>query len=222
MGMKKCSKCQTLKNIEFFNKNKSQKDGLSAYCIPCKRAHDKKYYAKNSSRVKFSVSLYREKHPEKVKECKKKEYQKNRESYLLRSKNNYHSNKEAINSRSKEARRLDKSYSKKAYERTKVRKAQDPGFRAILNVRQRLSVFLKGKPHSYSKKLGCNVEILKKHLESQFQPGMSWENYGEWHVDHKIALSTAWELGPEEFAKSCHYTNLQPLWALDNIRKGNR
>jgi hypothetical protein len=77
------------------------------------------------------------------------------------------------------------------------------------------------KSGSAIRDLGCTVEELKKHLETHFQPGMTWDNYGEWHVDHKIPLSSFDLSNPVEFKKSCHYTNLQPLWALDNIRKSD-
>lgn len=68
--------------------------------------------------------------------------------------------------------------------------------------------------------IGCNLIELKTHLESQFKNNMSWKNYGEWHIDHIIPLSSA--KTKEELYKLCHYTNLQPLWAIDNLRKGNR
>jgi hypothetical protein len=63
-------------------------------------------------------------------------------------------------------------------------------------------------------------EFLKKHLEIQFIEGMSWENQGKWHIDHKIPLSSA--KTEEEVYKLCHYTNLQPLWAEDNLKKGSK
>ena len=73
--------------------------------------------------------------------------------------------------------------------------------------------------------LGCTTEELKKHIESQFKEGMSWKNYGEWHIDHKIPLKYKQDgISPtlEEVAKRLHYNNTQPLWASDNISKGNR
>jgi len=63
------------------------------------------------------------------------------------------------------------------------------------------------------------IEQLKEHLEKQFDENMTWDNYGEWHIDHIIPLSSA--NTEEEMYKLCHYTNLQPLWAIDNIIKAN-
>ena len=71
--------------------------------------------------------------------------------------------------------------------------------------------------------LGCDVLTLKKHLESQFKDGMSWGNYGRkgWHIDHIIPLDQFNLIDLEEQKKAFYYTNLQPLWAIDNLIKGN-
>jgi hypothetical protein len=74
------------------------------------------------------------------------------------------------------------------------------------------------KPSRSFELLGTDLEGFKAHMESQFLPGMSWENHGEWHIDHIIPLASG--KTPEEIWKLCHYTNLQPLWASDNLSKG--
>jgi len=68
--------------------------------------------------------------------------------------------------------------------------------------------------------LGCTPQELKEHLEKQFVEGMTWENRGEWHIDHIIPLSSA--KNEDEVYRLCHFTNLQPLWALDNLKKSNK
>lgn len=60
------------------------------------------------------------------------------------------------------------------------------------------------------------------HLESLFKPGMSWENHGEWHIDHILPLASFDLTDEQQAAKACHYTNLQPLWASENMSKGAR
>ena len=70
--------------------------------------------------------------------------------------------------------------------------------------------------------IGCAPQFLKEYLEKQFSEGMSWDNYGfyGWHIDHKIPLSSA--DNEEDIYKLCNYTNLQPLWATDNLKKSNK
>lgn len=87
------------------------------------------------------------------------------------------------------------------------------------NLRKRLNKLLKFNGKSHIVNLGCSVEQLKKYLESKFQVGMTWDNYGKWHVDHIKPLS---KFDIANYKEACHYTNLQPLWAKDNIRKGNK
>lgn len=68
--------------------------------------------------------------------------------------------------------------------------------------------------------LGVDFLEFKIYIESQFKEGMSWENHGEWHLDHKIPIS--WAKSEEDVYKLNHYTNFQPLWKLENLSKGNR
>ena len=68
--------------------------------------------------------------------------------------------------------------------------------------------------------LGCDFVFIKNYLESKFIDGMSWDNYGKWHVDHIIPLSSA--KTEEDVYKLCHYTNLQPLWCEENLKKGTK
>ena len=103
---------------------------------------------------------------------------------------------------------------------------KNPKTRASKNVRRRLTSFFKGaKDHHFSKGVGCTKKELNQHLESQFTEGMSWGNYGSgengdhvgsWHIDHIIPISKF----KGEFPN--HYTNLQPMWGIDNMKKGNK
>lgn len=72
--------------------------------------------------------------------------------------------------------------------------------------------------------LGCTAVEACQHLERLFQPGMSWENWGfgldKWHLDHRIPISSFDLADPEQLARACHYTNLQPLWQPENLAKG--
>jgi hypothetical protein len=70
--------------------------------------------------------------------------------------------------------------------------------------------------------LGCRLPELTSYIESKFLPGMSWENRNLWHLDHIRPLKTFDLADPTQLAVACHFTNLQPLWAGDNLRKGHR
>jgi hypothetical protein len=117
-----------------------------------------------------------------------------------------------------------RSIGKRAY----AKASNDPHKRIGFALRSRLRFRLRLTGLSSSKTaikyLGCSIEELKSYLESLFEPGMTWENYGlkGWHIDHKIPLA-AFDLTNSEHLKIvCHYCNLQPLWAKDNLKKGNR
>lgn len=101
------------------------------------------------------------------------------------------------------------------------RRKTDIAFKLLGNLRNRIRQALVNeyKISTTVELLGCSIPQLRTHLEIQFQPGMSWENYGEWHVDHKKPCA-AFDLNRAEQQKECfHYTNLQPLWAEENERK---
>lgn len=114
--------------------------------------------------------------------------------------------------------------------RARENRKEDVNVRIAENLRSRLSRAIKKgyKPVSAVSDLGCSIEDFKRHLESKFYnhkktgKAMSWDNYGEWHIDHVDAISKFDLTNEEELKKACHYTNLQPLWAPDNLSKGNR
>lgn len=115
---------------------------------------------------------------------------------------------------------------KKDYQQN--RRKEDVNFRLSQNLRNRLSRVLRGKIKGGSavSDLGCSVDKLLQHLEVLFKLGMSWDNYGHkkgikcWHIDHIIPLAAFDLTDREQFLAACHYTNLQPLWAEENMRKG--
>jgi len=92
-----------------------------------------------------------------------------------------------------------------------------------VNLRGRLNKALKGnyKSGSTVKDLGCSIEKLKQHIESKWQPGMNWDNYGRngWHIDHIKPLCKFDLSDRVQLKKACNYNNLQPLWAKDNLDK---
>jgi len=76
------------------------------------------------------------------------------------------------------------------------------------------------KSNSTLKLVGCTIKEFKQHIESQFSEGMSWDNHGEWHIDHIKPISSFDITKEGEQIKAFHYSNCQPLWAKDNLKKG--
>lgn len=108
----------------------------------------------------------------------------------------------------------------------KNRKLVDPSFKLSKTLRSRVGSALraiKGKKSSNTMALtGCNLDFLKKHIENQFIEGMTWENHGDWHVDHIIPCSCFDLANSVEQTICFNWRNLQPLWAYDNLSKSNK
>ena len=97
-------------------------------------------------------------------------------------------------------------------------------YRILSSLRARVWTVLKKQKKSNStiKLTGCSLEELRKHLESNFEDGMDWNNYGVWHVDHIIPCANFDLSNPEQQQICFHYTNLQPMWGEKNMQKGAR
>lgn len=107
----------------------------------------------------------------------------------------------------------------------KNKKSVDVQFKIASDIRTRLYIGLKavgtGKVGCVVKNIGCSIEELKAHIEEQFKPGMSWDNWSRhgWHIDHIKPLSSFDLTEESQLIEACHYTNLQPLWAEENKKK---
>ena len=223
MENKICSRCMLEKNISEFGKHKRSKDGLRYECNTCRSLESKKYRESNTT---------------KIAEIRKKSYEINKEKALNRTKLWRNSNpdkaKEGVNQWRLNNEEKHKFYMKiwRTENRTlinnyvKIRNQSNPLFKLMSNCRSRVSriLFVNNirKKNKTSEIIGCSKEFLKEHLEKQFTNGMTWDNYGlyGWHIDHIIPLSSA--KTEDEIYKLCHYTNLQPLWWFDNLKKGNK
>lgn len=109
----------------------------------------------------------------------------------------------------------------KSYRET--RRKTDPHFKIAENLRTRLNTALRHQSKSGSavRDLGCSIEEFKTYISSKFSSGMTWDNYGEWELDHIIPLSRFDLTDKNQLLSALHYTNYQPLWESDNILKGN-
>lgn len=194
------------------------------YCTACKCVHSRsEFHRKNTldglnSRCKKDRTKYR-----------KIYYENNKELCILNSIKWKSENKDRVN----ELRKINNKRPEVKLKNAKYvydRRKRDPIFKLRMTFSNLLYYHL--KTHSNINKRNCHWEILVgytlndlvKHLESKFQPGMTWDNYGEWHVDHIVPVSSfnIHELGDIEFKKCWCLENLQPLWAKDNIKKSNK
>jgi len=100
----------------------------------------------------------------------------------------------------------------------------DINYKMKHNLKRRMNNAIKGhfKDDSTLKLLGCDLETVKKYLESKFTQGMTWDNYGKWHIDHIMPCASFDLSDPEQQRKCFYYTNLQPLWAKDNMQKRDK
>jgi hypothetical protein len=168
--------------------------------------------------------------PIKKKEYNERYYSKNKDKIKKRLKEWYLENKEKRKERYKENSRMNYYKDKKkkmarvmAYQ--KIKNKTDINWILRKRLRGRLQKALKGiiKSKRTMDLLGVpHLDFLKAWLQSQFKEGMTWENRHLWHIDHIIPCSSFDLTKPEEQAKCFHYTNLQPLWASENLSKGNR
>jgi hypothetical protein len=221
MKTKKCSKCEQIKDICEYTKDKNREDGLFVYCKECKRDSAKKEYEKNKIRILSYQKEYYLQNSNKIRNRVKKDYLDKRKDILMSKKTYYQKNKEKLIDYAKQYRENNRE-KRNQYEIN--RKKTDIIFRLKHLVRNRILKFLNlkkiNKKHKTFEIIGCTPQELKIHLEQKFIDGMSWENQGKWHIDHIIPLSSA--TNEEELYKLCYFTNLQPMWATDNIKKGNK
>lgn len=186
-----------------------------------KKEYLKKYYLKNKEKKKEYDKKYREDNKQKIKSYRKTNEEKNKEyNKLYRLKNI-----EKIRNREKEHYKNNKEKnSEQCNKYQKSRKKTDPLFKLRCNIRNLILLSIKKQGYTKNSKscqiLGCTFEEFKLHLERQFTVGMTWHNQGKWHLDHIYPVSLAKD--EEELIKLNHYTNFQPMWAIENIIKGNK
>jgi len=201
MEKKICSKCRIEKEVCEFNKKSVSKNGIQYYKSRCKKCQSE------------DEKIKRDSNPEQYKIW----YDKTRVDRNKWRSEYYHSNKEIILVRNKRYNKISQNNRKLKYHEDNLYK-----LRHILSCRMRSLLKLNSfnKTKSFNKVIGCPPIFLKKHLEKQFTDGMSWGNHGlyGWHIDHIIPLSSA--KTEEKIYRLCHYTNLQPLWSTDNLKKG--
>ena len=247
--MKYCGKCKTHKPINAFTRDGSRVDGLSNKCRSCTSTYSAKYRIKNKTKIankkrvwylsvvnnhiqvksRICIACHKDKPIGCF--CKHK-YTKSGSANTCKQCDNskhksyYRQNTSVVKART---RAWSKAHPDVLSASKRSWKKRNPGYATQYirtNLQARLVNNLRKALHNGQKvgsavrDLGCSISQLKHHLESRFQPGMSWGNYGQWHIDHIKPLDGFDLTNRAQFLRACHFTNLQPLWKTDNLSKG--
>lgn len=230
MYMKICKICCQNLTFDNYHKNKLAKDGLDNRCKYCCKQYKKQHRLDNLSTYKQKRKAAHEKIKDDIEFKKSKAiYDK---LYALK-------NKSKIRMRDKIYRQKTKD-KRNAINRVRLqnKRKNDLLFKLKTNISNYIRDCLKSKKMGRSYKQFISYEIIDliKHLESKFTSGMTWENYGEWHIDHIIPVSSFDFNNETEIITCWSLENLQPLWAtteiamsygedetyIGNIEKGNK
>lgn len=216
----KCKKCLKILNGNDFYEDKRAKNGIQSDCKACvkerarkwrknnadrKAKLDKEYAERNKEKIRAYQKKYREKNKEKAREYHKK-YSKRNEHILKVNRKKYNSRPDVKDRRN--ARNI-------------IRMKEDPKFKLTCQMRSYISKSLSKKSYGALRHVDWNIEELKSHIEKQFTKGMTWDNYGEWHIDHIIPVANfIYEKPEDDDFKSCWcLSNLRPIWAKENLSK---
>lgn len=194
-----------------------------------KREYDRKRYVQNREQILARLKLYRQENGDAVRERDRQRYLACPEKYRLKNRKSAKKHRAKNTAREQAWRKQNKDRVRGHYRKhVKKKLSKNALFRLQQNIRTRMCSALS---KSGAKKgfrtlmlVGCTAAELRKYIESKFLPGMTWENRGRhgWHIDHIIPLAKFDLRDPEQQAAAFHYTNLQPLWAEDNLRKSDK
>ena len=183
-------KCSKCKEIKNFEEFSKNKNCKDGFEYQCKGCK-KKYYEENKEQIKVLQKKYNERNKERIRGYRKKHLKENKEQ---------------------------------RNERDKKKRDDSPLLKLRINLRSRTYQAFKHKNIKKNSRthemLGIEWTELKFYIEDMFTEGMTWDNYGEWHIDHIYPLSKAKD--EKHLKELCHYSNLQPLWAEDNMSKGDK
>lgn len=190
----------------------------------------KKYRLIHREEILKKHKKYNLLHKEEIKQ-KSKEFRKNHKKEIQTYRDN---NKEKFKKYCEENVEKRKECQKEYYQKNKIQINKDRKNRYITNIQFKLNILLRGRFYKALKRyqksgsavrdLGCSIPELKIYLENQFKEGMSWDNwmYSGWHIDHIVPLVSFDLTNREELLKAVHYTNLQPMWGEENMKKGSK
>lgn len=232
---KRCTKCNEIKDISEFNKDKNRKDSLQPYCCACRKVLSEEYYKKNKQKKIDYSAKYREKNAKEIKryfanhrkinhlywkENNKQNYRKHRDKKLSYNKHYYKNNIETIK-RQNLKYRLNKYHNNINFKLQEI--IRNAIYRKLRGLTQQNSIW---------NHLPYTTDELKQHLENQFEPWMNWDNWGAkpkyWAIDHILPQSKFCfadknnTINIKELQKCWALKNLRPMEFIANIKKGNK
>jgi hypothetical protein len=205
-----CTRCGQAKSDDCFGRDKNRKDGLNSWCRECVKETSKAHYAANTEkRREASLAIYhRNAQDEGFRDSRNARQRVYSKDYMRRPR----------------TRQLARGWMKRYMSKIKNRISKQLSYQVWYSLRLVLDKSRSKNGKHWPELVGWTVEQLMTHLESKFQSGMTWDNYGEWHIDHVTPRS--WfpikVVGDEAFRSCWRLENLQPMWARDNSAKGNR
>lgn len=220
--VKRCPRCGTEKPTSAFGKDRTRADGLCSGCRDCKREQLARRKAMRGDELRKKDRDYKRGNPE-VNRRRREARQANldgarryQREYLLANPDKRIAYRKSNRERQGAERLLE-------YHRAWKRKQREsnPVYRLACAARCRIGQFMRYRGFTKSLRtlemIGCSWPAFAQHIEAKFSPGMTFENYGEWHLDHIVPLASA--TNDADVIRLCHYSNLQPLWAAENRRK---
>lgn len=225
---KQCSHCKQIKNSSEFSRDKSQKDGLRNCCRICQHQIQKQWCINNPQKIKDYRQSNYERHIEKRKEQSKKWQQNNPEKIKQIQKRYQQNNPEKMRTKATKWRKNNPVKAKEVWKRSDIKRNYTLSGRLNNCMSSGIYSCLRKNKSGYHWEflVGYTFDDLKEHLEVQFKNGMNWQNYGKfgWHLDHIRPISSFTFSSPddEQFKQCWALSNLQPLWAFDNLSKHNK
>lgn len=201
-------------------------------CIRCKepRVEGIQLCVKHRERLNAQSNANFHKYIKKRHEYKVKYHREHAEERIKKAKEYYEANKEKVREYKRSIRPIENARKRSPQARQKTnanrraKKQSDPAWAMADRLRKRIGRAIRDyapgrKLRKTNEYLGCSMDEFMAHIQSLFLPGMNWTNRDEWHIDHIKPCALFDLMDPRQQKQCFHYTNLQPLWAQDNIRK---
>lgn len=208
MSTKVCSKCEQEKELSDFAKDKDCLEGYRGCCKLCRKEYQREWCAENRERLNENSRQWTMNNQDKKRASALKYYYKNKDKHTEYSRQWQKNNPEKVKVKMK---------------RYRLRHSLIPSYRLTNNIRNGInkSLHRNKKGYHWESIVGYTIKELMRHIEKQFTKGMSWANYGKWHIDHVLPVSffEFKTFNDTEFKMCWRLENLQPLWAIDNLRK---